>query len=97
MQPASSVAVLLGDRFPALLDIRAAATAIGISFSVVRKWTYNQVTPPAGWPAPVKVNRSTRYRRVDLEQWLTGLAAGEPEQEILPPATSGRRRLGGDQ
>lgn len=65
-----------------LLDIREAADFINFSYSIVRKWTYRQSVPPHGWPAPVKVGKSVRYRRADLENWAAGLPASPLHQSV---------------
>ena len=73
----STLSVALPADFPVLANIRTVARALNFSYSTVRKWTYKQSPRPAGWPDTVKVGRSTRYRRMDIEAWINGLGAIE--------------------
>jgi|LSQX01.3.fsa_nt_gb excisionase family DNA binding protein len=53
---------------PALLTPAQASTYVGMS----RRWVYRALS--AGeFPRPVKVGRSTRWRRADLDQWIAEL------------------------
>lgn len=80
---------------PALLTIAAVALLIGFSESQVRKWTYRQRTLPRGWPTPVRIADSVRYRRADVERWLSELvetAAASPGVSDEAACKTKRRR-----
>lgn len=56
-----------------LLDLAEAAGLLGFSYSTIRHWTYERNRTPPGWPAPVRIGRSVRYRRQDLERFIETL------------------------
>lgn len=58
-----------------LLDNEAAARFLGVSETTLPRWRW------AGTgPAYLKVGRSIRYRRADLEQWLAGRLVATRDQ-----------------
>ncbi|WP_170285812.1 hypothetical protein [Propionivibrio limicola] len=90
--------------FPAFAGLRICAQFLGLSYSHIRKITYDQRPAPAGWPAPVRVGGKVGYLRHDLERWLDSLSSaadqvsacpGAPAQqaaETPPPRRRGRPR-----
>ena len=53
---------------PALLSAGQVAEYVGMS----RRWIYRAMS--AGeFPRPVKIGKSTRWRRADLDQWIAEL------------------------
>ena len=60
-----------------LLDNEAAARFLGVSETTLPRWRW------AGTgPAYLKVGRSIRYRRADLEQWLAGRLVATRDQNL---------------
>lgn len=60
-----------------LLDFNATAGLILFSPATIANWAYGRKPAPKGFPAPIKVGRILRYRRLDLETWIANLRGGE--------------------
>lgn len=74
-----------------LLDIEAAAHAIGIAARTLENWAYARSPAPHGFPPPVRVGRLLRFRTSDLEHWVNGLV---PEPQNEPPRDERQPALG---
>lgn len=80
---------------PLLLTLEQAAAFVGFAPETVRKWTYSKTTgrtAPTGWPEPIKIGgKAIRWRRSDLENWVSGLRQEGSENEDLNSPKSKRR------
>lgn len=63
-----------------LLTAADAAAILKISEASVWNWQYGRKAPPLGFPPPVKIGASVRWRSVDIQVFIMGLT----------PATTGR-------
>lgn len=63
-----------------LLDAVAVAAILKVSESSIWNWQYGRKTPPVGFPPPVKIGTSVRWRSSDIHVFILG----------LPFATTGR-------
>ncbi len=80
---------------PLLLTLEQAAAYVGFAPETVRKWTYSKTTgrtAPAGWPEPIKIGgKAIRWRRSDLENWVSGLRQEDSKNAVLTPPNSTKR------
>ena len=60
-----------------LLDNEGAAEFLGVSPTTLPRWRWSGIGP-----AYLKIGRSIRYRRVDLEAWLAGRAVSTKDQTV---------------
>lgn len=56
-----------------LLAAADVATILKISESSVWNWQYGRKTPPFGFPPPVKIGASVRWRSSDIQVFILGL------------------------
>lgn len=56
-----------------LLDAAEVAAILKISESSVWNWQYGRKTPPVGFPPPVKIGASVRWRSSDIQLFIQGL------------------------
>ncbi len=63
-----------------LMDAAAVAAILKVSKSSILNWHYGRKTPPVGFPPPVKIGASVRWRSSDIHVFILG----------LPFATTGR-------
>lgn len=56
-----------------LLDATEVAAILKISKASVWNWQYGRKTPPAGFPPPVKIGTSVRWRSSDIHVFIQGL------------------------
>ena len=63
-----------------LLTAEDVAVILKISGSSVWNWHYGRKKSPVGFPPPVKIGASVRWRSSDIELFIAG----------LPPSTTGR-------
>ena len=68
-----------------LLTAAEVAVILKISEASIWNWQYGRKTPPVGFPPPVKIGASVRWRSSDIQEFILG----------LPPATTGRIPLPG--
>lgn len=63
-----------------LLTAAEVAVILKISEASIWNWQYGRKTPPVGFPPPVKIGASVRWRSSDIQEFILG----------LPPTTTGR-------
>lgn len=63
-----------------LLAAADVAAILKISESSIWNWQYGRKTPPVGFPPPVKIGTSVRWRSSDIQVFILG----------LPVTTTGR-------
>ena len=63
-----------------LLTAAEVAVILKISEASIWNWQYGRKTPPVGFPPPVKIGASVRWRSSDIQEFIKG----------LPPTTTGR-------
>jgi predicted DNA-binding transcriptional regulator AlpA len=63
-----------------LLAAADVAAILKISEASIWNWQYGRKTPPIGFPPPVKIGASVRWRSSDIQAFILG----------LPPTTTGR-------
>lgn len=68
-----------------LLAAADVAAILKISESSIWNWQYGRKTPPLGFPPPVKIGASVRWRSSDIQVFILG----------LPLTTTGRIPLPG--
>lgn len=68
-----------------LLAATDVAAILKVSEASVWNWQYGRKTPPFGFPPPVKIGASVRWRSSDIQAFILG----------LPLATTGRIPLPG--
>lgn len=73
--------------FPALSDIKTVAAALDLNYHTVRNWTYGTKKSPPAWPKAVRLGRSVRYRREDLEAFVENLQQKPADHHILPDSS----------
>lgn len=59
-----------------LLDFADVGRLITFSQATIANWAYRRKPAPQGFPAPIKVGRILRYRRIDIERWIDNLRGG---------------------
>ncbi len=68
---------------PLLLEINSVATLLCLSESTIRHWTYKTRKAPDGFPKPVNLGRSLRYRIADLIKFVNEIPnSGTPENHL---------------
>jgi predicted DNA-binding transcriptional regulator AlpA len=78
-----------------ILELLAAADVAAIlkvSEASVWNWQYGRKTPPVGFPPPVKIGASVRWRSSDIQAFILGLPLATTGRIPLPgqtPAASG--------
>ena len=68
-----------------LLAAADVAKILKISVASIWNWQYGRKTPPFGFPPPIKIGASVRWRSLDIQEFIKG----------LPPTTTGRIPLPG--
>ena len=68
-----------------LLTAAEVAVILKISEASIWNWQYGRKVPPVGFPPPVKIGASVRWRSSDIQAFILG----------LPPTTTGRIPLPG--
>ena len=63
-----------------LLTAAEVAVILKISEASIWNWQYGRKAPPVGFPPPVKIGASIRWRSSDIQEFIKG----------LPPTTTGR-------
>ena len=63
-----------------LLAAADVAAILKISEASIWNWQYGRKKPPPGFPPPVKIGTSVRWRSSDIQAFILG----------LPPTTTGR-------
>lgn len=61
-----------------LLTTDEAAQLLRLNPSTLTHWACESKRPPPGFPKPVKLGRSVRWRRADLADFIDGIGADQP-------------------
>jgi predicted DNA-binding transcriptional regulator AlpA len=73
-----------------LLTAVDVAKLLKISAASIWNWQYGRKKPPPGFPPPVKIGTSVRWRSSDIQAFILGLpitTTGRiPQPELAPPA-----------
>jgi len=73
-----------------LLTAVDVAKLLKISAASIWNWQYGRKYPPHGFPPPVKIGTSVRWRSSDIQAFIKGLpltTTGRiPQPELTPPA-----------
>ncbi len=73
-----------------LLAAADVAKILKISAASIWNWQYGRKRPPPGFPPPVKIGPSFRWRSSDIQAFILGLpitTTGRiPQPELTPPA-----------
>jgi predicted DNA-binding transcriptional regulator AlpA len=56
-----------------LLTAAEVAVILKISEASIWNWQYGRKTPPVGFPPPVKIGASVRWRSSDIQEFIKGL------------------------
>lgn len=84
-------------QLPLLLRIDQVAVILGFAVQTLRHWTCDTRRLPSGWPKPVRIGRSVRYRSADIVNWVNSgcqptVERVTPVAEVLLPPKRGRGR-----
>lgn len=80
-----------------LLNFEEVARLIVFSPATVANWAYRRKPAPRGFPLPIKVGRILRYRRIDIEGWISRLgvaSSGEPNSDLNSDSARVKRPRG---
>lgn len=75
-----------------LHTINEVAQQLGLSPATVRHWAYGHRSPPADFPAPIKIGRRLRFIAAEIESWIRGLQGRQVEPAVVRLARGRPRR-----